>query len=101
MTQAGDALASTIDIPQQGAVGLPATTTTFRNDSLVVVYDLFGGRLDLAVAADSLRGTFTQGPGHAAHRASARRAALAAAADARGAVPLRDRATCASRRRRA
>ncbi|HEX8299509.1 MAG TPA: CocE/NonD family hydrolase [Rubricoccaceae bacterium] len=60
---AGDTLSSTIDIPQQGALGLPATTTTFRNDSLVVTYALFGGRLDLAVAADSLRGTFSQGPG--------------------------------------
>jgi hypothetical protein len=63
ITATGDSLASTIDIPQQGALGLPATTTTFRNDSLVVTYAVFGGRLDLAVAPDSLRGTFSQGPG--------------------------------------
>ncbi len=62
VVQAGDSLASTIDIPQQGAVGIPATTTDFRSDSLVVTYALFGGRLDLGVAADSLRGTFSQGP---------------------------------------
>ena len=60
--QAGDSLTSTIDIPQQGAIGIPATTTVFRNDSLVVTYALFAGRLDLGVAADSLRGTFAQGP---------------------------------------
>ena len=63
ITAAGDSLASTIDIPQQGAIGLPATTTTFRNDSLIVTYAVFGGRLDLAAAPDSLRGTFSQGPG--------------------------------------
>ena len=57
----GDSLTSTIDVPQQGAVGLPATTTTLRGDSLVITYAMFGGRLDLAVAADSLRGTFSQG----------------------------------------
>ncbi len=62
VVQAGDSLTSTIDIPQQGAVGIPATTTDFRTDSLVVTYALFGGRLDLGVAADSLRGTFSQGP---------------------------------------
>ncbi len=62
VVQAGDSLTSTIDIPQQGAVGIPATTTDFRADSLVVTYALFGGRLDLGVAADSLRGTFSQGP---------------------------------------
>lgn len=63
ITAAGDSLSSTIDIPQQGAIGLPATTTTFRNDSLIVTYAVFGGRLDLAAAPDSLRGTFSQGPG--------------------------------------
>ena len=62
VAQAGDSLTSTIDIPQQGAVGIPATTTEVRNDSLVVTYAMFGGRLDLGIAADSLRGMFSQGP---------------------------------------
>ncbi|HEX8387156.1 MAG TPA: hypothetical protein VF576_13280, partial [Rubricoccaceae bacterium] len=51
----GDSLGSTLDIPQQGAFGLAATTTTFRNDSLLVTYAEVGARIDMAVEADSLR----------------------------------------------
>jgi dienelactone hydrolase len=58
----GDTLATTLDIPQQGAFGLPATRTTLEGDSLHVVYADVGARIDMAVGADSLRGTFAQGP---------------------------------------
>ena len=59
---AADTLAVTLDVPQQGAVGLPASGVRSTPDSLVVDYAMFGGRFDLAVAADSLHGTFSQGP---------------------------------------
>lgn len=58
----GGALAATIDVPAQGAFGLPASAVEARNDSLFVAFDPPGVRLALAVAApDSLHGTFTQG----------------------------------------
>lgn len=60
--EAGDSLAVTLDVPQQGGVGIPATGVRATADSLVVDFAMFGGRFDLAVAADSLHGTFSQGP---------------------------------------
>lgn len=63
IAEAGDSLAITLDVPQQGGMGIPATGVQSTSDSLVVEYSMFGGRFDLAVAADSLHGTFSQGPG--------------------------------------
>ena len=62
LTEAGDSLAATLDVPAQGATGLPASSTSATDDSLVVELAAFGIRFDLAVAPDSLSGTFTQGP---------------------------------------
>lgn len=59
---AGDSLAVTLDVPQQGGMGIPASGVRATADSLVVEYAAFGGRFDLAVAPDSLTGTFSQGP---------------------------------------
>ena len=63
IAESGDSLAITLDVPQQGATGIPATGVESSADSLVVEYSMFGGRFDLAVTADSLHGTFSQGPG--------------------------------------
>lgn len=63
IAEAGDSLAITLDVPQQGGMGIPATGIQSTADSLVVEYSMFGGRFDLAVAPDSLYGTFSQGPG--------------------------------------
>ena len=62
VAEAGDSLAVTLDVPQQGGVGIPATGVRSTADSLWVDYAMFGGRFELAVAADSLHGTFSQGP---------------------------------------
>ncbi len=59
---ADSGLTATMDVPAQGGFGLPATSATLRNDSLFVVLDAFGIRMRLAVAPDSLRGEFAQGP---------------------------------------
>lgn len=61
VTMTGDSLGSTLDLAQQGAFGYPATTTTYRNDSLIVTFAEVSARLSVAVAPDSLRGTFSQG----------------------------------------
>ena len=58
----GDDLAVTLDVPAQGATGLPATSVSQSGDSLVVELAPFGIRFDLIVTADALTGTFTQGP---------------------------------------
>ena len=63
VAEAGDSLAITLDVPQQGATGIPATGVRSTSDSLLVEYSMFGGQFDLAVTADSLHGTFSQGPG--------------------------------------
>ncbi|GAB5536129.1 MAG: alpha/beta hydrolase [Rubricoccaceae bacterium] len=63
VADAGDSLAITLDVPQQGGIGIPATGVRSTTDSLMVEYSMFGGRFALAVAADSLYGTFSQGPG--------------------------------------
>lgn len=55
-------LAATMDVPAQGGFGLPATSATLRGDSLLVAFDAFQIRIALAVASDSLRGIFVQGP---------------------------------------
>ena len=62
VAEAGDSLAVTLDVPQQGGIGIPASGVRSTSDSLVVDYAMFNGRFDLAVAADSLYGTFSQGP---------------------------------------
>ena len=62
ITEAGDSLAATLDVPAQGATGLPASSASATDDSLVVELAAFGIRFDLAIAPDSLSGTFTQGP---------------------------------------
>lgn len=62
VTQADSGLAATMDIPDQNAFDLAADATELRADTLQVRFDRFQIRLDLAVASDSLRGTFSQGP---------------------------------------
>jgi dienelactone hydrolase len=60
VAQDGDGFSTTLDSPDQGAFGIPTTSTTIRNDSLLIDIAMIQGRLDLAVGADSLRGTFSQ-----------------------------------------
>ena len=62
IAESGDSLAITLDVPQQGGIGIPATGIRSTSDSLIVEYSMFGGQFDLAVAADSLYGMFSQGP---------------------------------------
>ena len=61
VAEAGDSLDVTLDVPQQGGVGIPATGVRATPDSLYVEYAMFGGSFALAVAADSLHGSFSQG----------------------------------------
>ncbi|MEO0559477.1 MAG: hypothetical protein AAF170_14975, partial [Bacteroidota bacterium] len=44
IAESGDSLAVTLDVPQQGATGIPATGVQSTTDSLVVEYSMFGGR---------------------------------------------------------
>lgn len=62
VSRADSGLAATIDIPAQGGFGLPATAALQRGDSLFLAFDNFGVRVRFAVAPDSLRGEFAQGP---------------------------------------
>lgn len=62
VTEADGGLAATMDIPDQNAFDLPADVAMQQNDSLLVRFDRFQIGLALAVAPDSLRGTFSQGP---------------------------------------
>ena len=62
VADAGDSLAITLDVPQQGGMGIPATGIRSTSDSLFVEYSMFGGQFSLAVTADSLHGSFAQGP---------------------------------------
>jgi pimeloyl-ACP methyl ester carboxylesterase len=56
-----DGYTATLDVPQQGATGLPASSVRAPGDSLVVGLDGFGIEFRLAVAEDSLYGEFEQG----------------------------------------
>lgn len=62
VTPDGDGYAATLDVPQQGGTGLPASAVRTPADSLVVELDAFQIRFALAVTADSLHGQFVQGP---------------------------------------
>lgn len=57
-----DGPAITLDVPEQGGFGIPASAVDVRNDSLLVRYDAFQARFALAVTPDSLHGRFAQGP---------------------------------------
>lgn len=59
-----DGFKTTMDSPDQGAKGLPTTSTEFSDNNLVIVADDLGMRYEAALSAngDTLEGTFTQGP---------------------------------------
>lgn len=61
VTPEGDSLAATLDVPQQGATGIPASAVSTPADSLVVEIEAFQIQFSLAVTPDSLHGEFAQG----------------------------------------
>ena len=61
VTPEGEGYAATLDVPQQGGTGLPASDVRATDDSLVVELEAFQIRFSLAVARDSLYGQFAQG----------------------------------------
>ena len=61
VTPEGEGYAATLDVPQQGGTGIPASDVRATADSLVVELEAFQIRFSLAVAPDSLHGQFAQG----------------------------------------
>lgn len=61
---ADDGLTGTMDVPAQGATGIPLTTVTFTDGTLVMTFPVpGGGRYEGTVdgSGDTIAGTFTQG----------------------------------------
>ncbi len=58
--QGEEALAATMDSPQQGATGIPVATVAFDGDSLRLEVPAIGGAYAGAVRDDTIRGTWTQ-----------------------------------------
>ncbi len=55
------ALAGTMDVPTQGAVGIPLTTVVFEGDILEMTFPVpGGGRYEGTLRGDAVSGTFTQ-----------------------------------------
>lgn len=64
VTAADDGLTGTMDVPAQGATGIPLTTVTFTDGTLVMTFPVpGGGRYEGTVddSGDTMSGTFTQG----------------------------------------
>ncbi len=62
LEEAADGLTATMDSPDQGATGIPASDVTVTGDSLTLAVDRIGGtyRGVLSPAGDTLDGTWTQ-----------------------------------------
>lgn len=60
----GGGLTGTMDVPAQGATGIPLTTVTVEGQSLTMTFPVPGGGSYEGTLGDSgtLSGTFTQGP---------------------------------------
>jgi pimeloyl-ACP methyl ester carboxylesterase len=57
------ALASTLDVPTQGAAGIPTGETTFAHDTLTITVPAIQGRYQGVLSEDgSVVGTWSQGP---------------------------------------
>jgi pimeloyl-ACP methyl ester carboxylesterase len=60
ITKADDGYTSTLDSPDQGAKGIPVTTTSFKNDTLKFSVANLGADYVGVLKQDTITGTFTQ-----------------------------------------
>ena len=63
VTETDGALASTFDVPLQGATGVPVGATTFTGNVLTLDIPAIRGRYEGTLAGDAVSGTWTQGGG--------------------------------------
>ena len=61
ITKTDNGYSSTLDSPDQGATGIPVTTTTFENDTLNFAVDNLGLTYSGTFTDETFKGTFTQG----------------------------------------
>ena len=61
VTETDGALSSTLDVPAQGAVGVPTGETTLDGDALAITVPTVGGRYDGTLADGAITGTWSQG----------------------------------------
>ena len=60
INKTGEGYASTVDSPDQGAAGIPVTTTTFDGSKLFLTITALGASYEGEFKADSIEGTFKQ-----------------------------------------
>jgi len=63
VVETDDGLASTLDSPDQGAMGIAMTHTTYADGALTVSTPAMGLSMELSADGDALAGTFAQGGG--------------------------------------
>ena len=63
IVEAEGGLSSTLDVPAQGAAGVPTASTTLAGDSLTITLPQIGGRYDAVADDGEIRGMWTQGGG--------------------------------------
>lgn len=61
VTQTGDAYHSTMDSPDQGAMGIPTTSTTFKDNILQIEMKNMNAKFEGRLADGKISGTFKQG----------------------------------------
>ncbi|WP_273568422.1 hypothetical protein [Maribacter halichondriae] len=61
ITETDAGYSSTMDSPDQGAAGIPVTSTTFENSTLTISVTNLGLTYTAKFAEDNFDGTFTQG----------------------------------------